>query len=276
MQVRKPQFDFSRATPRWAPHWELALLLNSQSMLFPPLERFLNRVMLMARQEIRGSDARSEQLRQDIGLFVQQEGVHYATHSRFNAMLARSGFPELPEMEAAMEEEYRTLLRTKSLRFLCAYCDGFETLGPIYARIYLDQLDDYYAGGDPDVVAMWKWHLMEEYEHRTVCFDVYEQLFADYLPRIHGLIFAHRHMGAFIRKVQRYMFERECAGMSEPERAAAKARSKAVQRHLGALALRHVPGLFWPRYTPRAAAPPRTLQAFEQELQRVLPRSRAL
>ena len=268
MKVRKPQFDFSRTTPRWTQHWQLALLLNSQSMLFPPLERFLNRVMLMARQEITGTDARSEQLRQDIGLFVQQEGVHFPTHSRYNAMLERAGFAELPEMEAAMEAEYRGFLKTKSLRFLCAYCDGFETLGPIYARIYLDRLDDYYAGGDPDVVAMWKWHLMEEYEHRTVCFDVYEHLFGDYFSRIHGLIFAHRHMGAFIQRVQSYMFRQECASMSEQERAAAKARLKAVQRRIGSLALRHVPGLFWPFYSPRPAAPPKSLESFERELER--------
>jgi len=243
-------------------------MLNAQSMLFPPLERFLNRVMLLARKQIAGTDARSEQLRRDIDLFVAQEGLHFATHARFNEMLERAGFAELPQMEAEIEAEYRDLLRTRSLRFLCAYCDGFETLGPIFARIHLDRLDDAYAGGDPQVIDMWKWHLMEEYEHRTVCFDVYEHLFGDYLGRVRGLVFAHRHMGAFIRRVQKYMFRRECAELDEREREAAKARLRAIQKRVGTLALRHVPGLFSPFYTPRAAPPPIHQESFEQELQR--------
>jgi predicted metal-dependent hydrolase len=268
MKLRKPQFDFSGTTPCWAPRWEFALFLNAQSMLFPPLERFLNRVMLMARQEVSGTDPRSQQLRRDIDLFVQQEGVHFAVHARFNEMLERAGFAELPEMEAAMDEEYRGFLKTKSLRFLSAYCEGFEILGPIFARIHLDQLEEYYAGSDPNVVAMWKWHLMEEYEHRTVCFDVYEHLFGGYLPRIRGLIFAHRHMGAYIRRVAACMLQRECADTDELERAAAKARLKAIQKHVGSLALRHVIRVFSPFYTPRAAAPPISLQPFERELDR--------
>lgn len=49
---------------------------------------------------------------------------------------------------------------------------------------------------------MWRWHLAEEFEHRTVCSDVYHQLSGmnpvfTYFYRLYGYIFALIHLGGF-------------------------------------------------------------------------------
>lgn len=265
--LRQAQFDFSTASPRWAPEWEFAYSFNAQSILFPPLERFLNRVMATARAKIDGDTAADASLRDDISKFIQQEGQHYAIHTQFNTMLEQDGFDRLPEFEKRMDEEYRELLKTKSLKFLCAYCDGFETLGPIFARIYLDGLEEYFVEAHPEVVAMWKWHLLEEYEHRTVCYDVYERLFGGYFGRIQGLLAGYKHMGGFIKEVQDYMLERERSKMTEAEVAASRKRLKRFQKKMGRMSLLHIIRVFLPFYTPRRAREPASFKSYARELE---------
>jgi len=81
-------------------------------------------------------------------LFTRQEGVHFAIHTEFNTMLARNDFADLPAFEAEMDESYRQMLKTKSLKFLTAYCASFETFGPTFANIWLDEIDDLFEGGE--------------------------------------------------------------------------------------------------------------------------------
>ena len=44
------------------------------------------------------------------------------------------------------------------------------------------------------------WHIMEEIEHRTVCFDVYEALGAGYAYRVGMSLWFQRHYFAWCRK----------------------------------------------------------------------------
>jgi predicted metal-dependent hydrolase len=266
--IRKPSFDFSRSKPHWAPEWEFATMFNAQSMLFPPLERYLNRVMALARTKIKGDAPEDVALRDDIGKFIQQEGQHYTIHTAYNTMLEKAGFSKLPEFERQMDEEYRVLLKDKSLKFLTAYCDGFETLGPIFARVYLDELEDYFAGADPEIVAMWKWHLLEEFEHRNVCFDVYERIHGGYFYRIYGMIWAHRHMGGYIKRVTEYMFEQEYETMTEEEIAASKQRLRRFRKRMGKFALPGLLKLLLPTYSPHKARVPDGYDSFVRELDR--------
>jgi hypothetical protein len=261
MIVRSPKFDFSQTTPHWAPNHEFAHMFNGMSMLFPPLERFLNRVMATARGKITGKDAKSVQVRADIAMFIRQEGVHYSIHTAFNDMLERHGYPDLPKFEAEMEEFYRELLRTKSLKQQLAFCEGFEILGPIYAHIWLDEIGDLFEGGDPDAVAMWKWHIAEEFEHRTVCFDTYNLLYGGYLTRLNGLKEAGRAHTAYVKRVMNYMLARDWATMSEAEVAASKARLAAVEKRIKRLAMRRIWRVFVPFYSPRQAVLPSNYDA---------------
>jgi predicted metal-dependent hydrolase len=130
----------------------------------------------------------TERLRADIAMFVRQKGNHTALHEAFNAMLVRNGYTDLPTFEVEMKADYQRFLKTKSLKFLCANCEGFETLGPIAAYAWLDHMDHFLEGEDQNVVNRFKWHLMDEFEHRSVCFEVYDTLFGGYFYRVYGLI----------------------------------------------------------------------------------------
>lgn len=227
----------------------------------------MNRVMEIAREKICEADPDASRIAEEIKLFMRQEGVHYRIHTAFNDMLTGQGFDELPKLEALLEKDYREFLETKSLKFLVGYCEGFEILGPIYANIWLDQIDDLFEGADRTAVAMWKWHISEEFEHRTVCFDVYHRLFGGYFYRLYTMYYAQRHQSAFILTVMDYMLSLERAAMSREEVEASKKRIKAIGRRMRRLALPYMLRIHMPWYSPRQAPKPRNYPSALSEIE---------
>src|SRR3546814_7755941 len=70
---------------------------------------------------------------------------------------------------------------------------------------------------------MWRWHLAEEFEHRTVCFDVYEELsglnpVSRYFYRLYGYFYAIIHLGRFQSMVAKKLIEHDRATMTPEER----------------------------------------------------------
>ena len=79
------------------------------------------------------------------------------------------------------------MLRQRSLAQYAAYCEGFECLGIIQTEFFFfERIPDPLAGADARLVKLWGWHLAEEFEHRTVCFDVHYALGGGYFARRRG------------------------------------------------------------------------------------------
>src|SRR5437870_5232160 len=123
MKVRKPALSFADTPARWAANGEWAQSMNASSLWIPYLERFLNRVMARALAELKSEDEATARLRGEVRLFVRQEANHYTTHAAFNEVLPRNGY-DVAEFERLFEAEFERLFTTKSLPFLCAYCEG--------------------------------------------------------------------------------------------------------------------------------------------------------
>lgn len=255
MRVRRPKFDFSQAPARWVPTWEYAHQMNATSAWIPFLERFLNKVMAQAASRLAGQGPEAERIRGDVKTFIRQEANHYSLHAEFNSIMARHGF-DLAPFERHFEAEFERLYKTKSLGFLLAYCEGFETLGPPAALVWLGETEDLLDGGDPNVVGLWKWHLMEEYEHRTVCHDVFHALHGGYFMRLYGFFYQLRHLQGMSKMVREYLMEREWATMTPEERQASERRAKEVSKRIRNLALPRLLRVLSPFYTPRKSREP--------------------
>lgn len=169
------------------------------SLLLPYLEPYLIRTMKEAKRHITDPD-----LLVDLQQFSAQEGQHYREHIRFNKALRLSGFPGLEKLEGELEADYLRFSETKSLRFNLGYAEGFEALTTAVARFGLE-------GGelqrDSPISEMMLWHAIEELEHRTVAFDVYDHVIGGYFRRLAIGLYAQWHMGRFITRVASYMIE---------------------------------------------------------------------
>lgn len=212
------------------------------SLLLPYLEPYLIRTMKEAKPHIEDPD-----LRADLQAFSAQEGQHYKEHIKFNESLRLSGFPGLEPLEKELEADYLRFSETKPLRFNLAYAEGFEALTTAVARHALleGELDESSPVGQ-----LMAWHTIEELEHRTVAFDVYDDVCGGYLYRLAFGLFAQWHMLRFIRRVTLHMIEAapeviELHGGAEGARRRAKARAARGRRMLPALLRTYLPS-----YTP--------------------------
>jgi predicted metal-dependent hydrolase len=113
--------------------------------------------------------------------FCGQEAVHSREHERFNAALEARGLP-VRELEQRVYAGLQEMRSTTSRRWQLAVTCALEHFTAIMADVALRdpaQLE----GAPPVMVALWRWHAVEETEHKSVAFDVYQATGGDYRTR---------------------------------------------------------------------------------------------
>lgn len=198
--VRRLSFEFPQGLdPEVSPGQPEESFANvGMSLLLPYLEPYLIRSMTAARPQIEDAG-----LLADLDAFNGQEGQHYRQHIRFNKALRLAGYAELGPLEEELSADYKRFTAERSLRFNLAYAEGFEAMTMAIARFGL-------ATGAlermrPEVRPLFEWHLMEELEHRTVAFDVYQAVCGGYLYRLAVGLYAQWHLNRFVLRVMRVL-----------------------------------------------------------------------
>jgi predicted metal-dependent hydrolase len=224
------------------------------SLLLPYLEPYLIRTMKEAKKQV--SDP---ELVHDLEQFSAQEGQHYRQHMLFNESIRLQGFDKLALFEKELSDDYKRFSKTRSLRFNLAYAEGFEALTTAAARFSFErQTDDEIL---PSVNALFQWHLLEELEHRTVAFDVYDHVCGGYVYRVVAGLYAQWHMLRFITRVTKYMIEADPAAIERcGGQQGRRARRRATVPDLRKIFLPKLLKTYSPWYTPHDIP-------FEAELQ---------
>ncbi len=257
MQVRFLEVDFSTLKPHWAENREFAQLYNAASVCPAYVEPYLVKVMTAAKKAL---PPKFTKLHEEMRIFTLQEMQHCKQHIAFNKVM-RSEYPEIEPIEKAYEKDYNGFLKNKSLHFNVAYSEGFEAMSSIPTTSFFEEFDDYWAGSDPRVEALWKWHLAEEHEHREVMHDLYRSLYGRgpfaYAYRIYGFLYACRHIMKYVNAVGKVLLEADRAGMTPEELAASKAREKAITKRAWSSAMRHFRSILSPFYDPSKRVAPR-------------------
>jgi uncharacterized protein len=168
------------------------------SLLLPYLEPYLIRTMRQARPRV--TDA---SLLSDLDLFNGQEAQHYKQHVVFNEAVRIPESSKVKALEAELDADYHRYTTRRSLRWNLAYAEGFEAFTTAMARYSFEaKVIDRLHSGARD---LFLWHLVEELEHRTVAFDVYEHVFGGYFYRLFVGLFAQWHLNRFVLRVSNLM-----------------------------------------------------------------------
>ncbi|RYY29149.1 MAG: metal-dependent hydrolase [Sphingomonadales bacterium] len=263
MQVRFPKWDFSKVRAHWAPNREFAQMQNAASVIPAYIEPYLVKVMQKAQAQL---PAKHEKLHQDLAIFIKQEMQHCRQHLLFNKALRADGYEGMLAIEKEYEADYARFLATKSLRFNCAYSEGFEAVSSVAVTNYFEEFGEFLEGADPEAVELWKWHLAEEFEHREVAHEVYHALFGTgpvaYVYRIWAFFYAVNHLRGYVRKVQDYLLSKDRETMTPDELEASLARQKHVQQVTGRRAKEHLKVILSPFYKPAKRVAPPGLQDY--------------
>jgi predicted metal-dependent hydrolase len=143
-------------------------LMNTMSLVIPVGERFFIDAVRHYRDQLQDPE-----LKKAATAFIGQEAMHGREHDEYNAKM----FERLPSA-AVFEKRVKALLDF-----------GQNNLPPsmrLSATIALEHLTAIMADGllkepmfaeksEPGFHALWKWHALEETEHKGVAYDVWEQ-----------------------------------------------------------------------------------------------------
>ena|SRR5579859_309078 len=237
MKVRHPSFDLAGLRAHWAPNHEWAHNANAAGIIPSSIEPFLIKVMYRAKAQL--DPHHDAELLKDIDTFIRQEGQHYKMHEQFNEAIAADGYPGLLGHDQLLKKDYAEFLVTRDLEWLVTYVEAFESIVVVGVPQWVDLGwgETYFSGADERVVRLWRWHLAEEYEHRTVAYRLFKRVCSGTpeeveQKRVDMLNFFLGHLHQRLLPVRSYLLEVDRASMTPEELAASQQRERQVDARL--------------------------------------------
>ncbi|MFM7120830.1 MAG: metal-dependent hydrolase, partial [Gammaproteobacteria bacterium] len=185
-------------------------------------------------------------------LFCRQEGQHARTHIDHQEMLLRR-HPALEDVRDRINLSYANLYQNESTEFALAYATTIELSFKPMAKFLVNNRRILFADGDPRITAVVLWHFVEEFEHRSAMFNVYQDVVGDYLFRLRSIRRTRAHV-AQLAAMSRQAMTR-CEPLPRPDPSAPKIPRRA--RWQLALGLFET---FSPLHNPDAGAIPPWIQ----------------
>jgi uncharacterized protein len=145
---------------------------NCLSVVFPEGEAFMIRTVSTFKGQI------PEPLNTAVEDFIYQEAGHSREHVAANRVITQSGY-DITQLEASIRKVVDRLQNMGPIGALCGtMC--IEHLTSIIAAEILE--GDHLSDADTDLSAFWKWHALEEIEHKAVAFDLWHYATRDWSP----------------------------------------------------------------------------------------------
>jgi len=162
----------------------LSAYMNTLSLFFPDGERFFIHSLRHYRDQVT-----EPELKKQITAFIGQEAMHGREHEEYNERLEAQGLPA-----ATLGREIFTIIEAaKKLPHdvQLSITIALEHFTAIYGDLLLRK-PEIIDGSNPTMSAMWRWHALEETEHKAVAYDVYTKVMGKtlraYLLRTSALV----------------------------------------------------------------------------------------
>lgn len=176
--------------------------LNAVSCILPMGEDFFLKTMRNYRGMIR-----DDQLQKDARHFCGQEGHHAFEHRKFNQLLADT-YPRLESLDRVYQRINDWILSKSSPALQFSYTTGAEHLTSILSHAFLSDAERWVDDYD-EIAAMLIWHTVEEIEHKSVCFDVFQHVDGHYGRRLFGFAVLNLWLSSAVVSRQLYMLQVE-------------------------------------------------------------------
>jgi len=109
-------------------------------------------------------------LAEEIKAFTTQEAIHSREHDAFNKRAELAGY-DLSKLEAQVEKRL-AITRSRPPIVNVAATMALEHFTAILAHELLKN-PKHLKGADPEAAALWRWHSVEEIEHKGVAYDTW-------------------------------------------------------------------------------------------------------
>ena len=142
--------------------------MNTLSLFFPAGEHLFIDAVRAFRDEIPDPD-----LKKAATAFIGQEALHSREHIEYNRLMDDAGLPA-GRLDGQVTRMLDWFKEHGSREDLLVETIALEHFTALMGDFLLDH-PEVLEGSQEDYQRMWEWHAMEEVEHKSVCFDVYEK-----------------------------------------------------------------------------------------------------
>jgi uncharacterized protein len=143
---------------------EATAIYNALSTTFPKGETYFVESVRAFR------DGAPPKLAEEIKGFTTQEAIHSREHDAFNKRATESGY-DLTRLEQRVERRLALTKERPPIVSLAATM-ALEHFTAILAHALLAD-PNHLAKADPEVADLWRWHAVEEIEHKGVAYDTW-------------------------------------------------------------------------------------------------------
>jgi predicted metal-dependent hydrolase len=137
-------------------------VFNALSLTFPDGERMFIESVRAFRSGLQGK------LAEDARAFIAQEAIHSREHASLNAHLDRRHYP-VERIEGSVRRRLAFLRKLGPMRML-GVTIALEHFTAMLADLF-DSDPQLWNGTPEEILRLWRWHAMEETEHKAVAFD---------------------------------------------------------------------------------------------------------
>ena len=159
----------------------LSSFLTALSSLFPEGESFFVESVRHYRDQITDPILKAQ-----VSGFIGQEAMHSKEHQAFNDMATRQGYP-VDKVDKMLGKLLHFGQKILPASVQLSITVSLEHYTAIIAEMLLRDADvqQKFMG---EARHLWLWHALEENEHKTVAYDVYEQTVGSYALRVGTMI----------------------------------------------------------------------------------------
>lgn len=179
---RRLRFQIPQNLPRyWNDNCPIKThILNAIAILAPAFERLAISSVLPFKEKT-GNPLLCEQLKG----FIGQESAHGGEFIRYNQVLKNQGY-DTKKLEKGNLKRFKWLSGKLSSKMHLSLTLAAEHLTAIISDLILRD-STWLQNAHPAPRALWRWHAIEEIEHKAVVFDLYKQVRGGYFTRIMGM-----------------------------------------------------------------------------------------
>lgn len=177
--IRRVRFDHTKAESRHFIGGDLVMshVVAVLSATFPSGEDFFVRSVRNYRDQIDDAD-----LRVQVRGFSAQESIHGREHRAFNERLAEFGYPTRI-IDRIVKRDLRFADRILPPSYRLAITAALEHYTATLAEVLLRSEEAQALLDDSAARDLLLWHALEEYEHKAIAFDVFQEVSANHRVR---------------------------------------------------------------------------------------------
>lgn len=184
IKIKKRQFNVNLPEDKinsWANNAAVTAYFNAFSSVLP----FGERVLLAAIKNFK-NEVRNPSLKKQVDDFIYQEAHHVGVHNQYNELLLKQGY-KLTRMNRALQAGIFFYTKILQPRQWLAIMVAYEHMIACQADFFFRKLNT--EKWDSNFLEVWRFHMAEEIEHKSVAFDMYAETSGSRLTRYFAMIY---------------------------------------------------------------------------------------